>query len=119
MMSTEIQKKDKARPDIQKSSRNSRRLRLILTTVIAIVFALLFIVAQVLGSLQIIPGVWTTISSAVVGGLGILFAFIPLLSMIFPSEQQPQQITHVPVPVIVSGGTAQIASTTTQSVEGS
>lgn len=116
-MSIETRETDKNRPDIQKNSMSSRRLRLTLTIVIAIVFALLFIVAQVLGSLQIISGVWTTISSAVVGGLGFLFAFIPLLSIIFPSEQQPQQITHVPVPVIVSGGTAHITASTTQSAD--
>src|SRR5579864_562346 len=117
-MSIETQQIGKTKLDIKKNRKSSRRLRLTLTIVIAIIFALFITVAQVLGNLQIISGVWAVISSAIAGVSGTLFAFLPLIPLIFPSEQQSQQITHVPVPVIVSGGTAHISSTTTQLVEG-
>jgi tetratricopeptide (TPR) repeat protein len=118
-MLMEPKQADKIGSSEQKRGINSRRVRLVLTIAVTIVFALLIIIAQVLGSLQIIPAVWVTISSAIAGVSGTAFAFISLLPLLFPSEKPSlPQVTHVPVPVIISGGTAHIATTITESAEG-
>lgn len=99
---------DKPKLDGQKRRMSSRRRKLTLI-IVTVVLALFLVVALVLGSLQIIPSIWATISSAVVTIFGAAFALIAL----FPSEKQPEQITHIPIPVIVSGGTAHTTTTTT------
>ncbi len=114
-MPIKLRQIDRIKSGEQKRGMNSRRVRLSLTVVITIVFALLVVVAQILGNLQIIPGIWATISAAVAGVLGATFTFIALLPLLFPAEQQPQQITHIPVPVIISGGTAHIETALTAS----
>lgn len=116
-MSIEAQQMDKDKTDSPKHAMSSRRLRLILTIIIAIMFTVLIGIAQVLGNLQIIPAIWATISSAIVGVSGAVFAFIALLPILFPSEHQGQQVTHIPVPVIISGGTAHVTSTPISSVD--
>ncbi len=99
----------KNKPDLDEQKRrvSSRRRKLTLI-IITVVLALFLVVALVLGSLQIIPNIWATISSAVVTIFGTAFAFIAL----FPSEKQSEQITHIPVPVIISGGTAHTTTAT-------
>jgi tetratricopeptide (TPR) repeat protein len=78
---------------------STRKQRIITAVIIAISATTVIAAAQVLSILCIIPDYWFTILSAVAGTLGVLFAFLALLPVLFPesSTASVSKTSQVPV----------------------
>jgi len=98
----QVQQPGTSREQKQKRKGFSRRQRLIATVIVALIVALAIATAQVLSGAKIIPDIWATISNAIVGTFGMIFAFFALIPLLFASDE-PQQVsataTQVPTPL--------------------
>jgi hypothetical protein len=70
----QVQQPGTSREQKQKRKGFSRRQRLIATVVVALIVALAIATAQILSGAKIIPDIWATISNAIVGTFGMIFA---------------------------------------------
>jgi len=103
----QVQQPGTSRERKQKRRGFSRKKRLIATIIAAFIVALVIATAQVLSGAKIIPDIWATISNAIVGTFGMIFAFFALVPLLFASDDpQPTSATATlapaPSPVAVS-----------------
>jgi len=105
MAQQQVQQPGTSREQKQKRNGFSRRQRLIATIIVALIVALAIATAQVLSGAKIIPDIWATVSNAIVGAFGVLFAFFALIPFLFPSDD-PQPVsataTQAPAPSPIS-----------------
>jgi tetratricopeptide (TPR) repeat protein len=95
----QVQQPGTSREQKQRRKGFSRRQRLIATIVVALIVALVIATAQVLSGAKIIPDIWATISNAIVGTFGMIFAFFALIPLLFaPEDQQPASATATLAP---------------------
>jgi NB-ARC domain/WD domain, G-beta repeat len=78
--------------------RFSRRQGVIAFVIIAFIALALIVVIQVLSSpnVKVIPEIWATISTDIIGGLAALFALYALIPVIFPAKDHQVQENHIP-----------------------
>jgi tetratricopeptide (TPR) repeat protein len=95
----QVQQPGTSREQKQKRKGFSRRQRLIATIIAALIVALVIATAQVLSGAKIIPDIWATISNAIIGTFGMIFAFFALIPLFFSSDDpQPVSATATQVP---------------------
>jgi hypothetical protein len=104
MTQQQVQRPGTAQGQKQKHKSFSRKQRITAFIIVALIVTLVIVVAQVLSNLMLIPTIWGTIASVIVGSFGALFTLFALIPLLFPLDgpqstpTTPSQFSKSPLP---------------------
>jgi tetratricopeptide (TPR) repeat protein len=92
----QLQRHSDSQDRAKKIERFSRKQRMIAVAIAALIVTIIIATVQVLSLLSVIPAYWANILSGVATTVGVLFAFLALLPILFPEPAAAPTPTFLP-----------------------